>query len=102
MKRITFILLSLSMLIISASGCRAANDLASPSGASVPENSLVENTSDTAAVPAIKEEQPDNNWQFDTPENHGVDGALLKRIHDAIQHYCSTTSRDGYFLAQTH
>ncbi|HWQ41229.1 MAG TPA: serine hydrolase [Desulfosporosinus sp.] len=101
MKRITFILLILIILIISASGCRAANDIAGPSGASVPENELVENTPDTAAVPAIEEEWPDYNWQFDTPENHGVDGALLKSLHDAIQDiniYSVVIAKDGYII----
>lgn len=85
LTKITAILLSLLILIFSVSGCGAeANDVAG-----------------TAAVPTIEEEQPDNDWQFDTPENHGVDGAILESLHEAIKKieiYSVVIVKDGYII----
>ena len=76
MRKIISILLSLLILIVSLSGC-------------------------STSVPAIEKEPPDNDWQFDTPENHGVDGAVLDRLHDAIKDidiYSVVIAKDGYII----
>lgn len=86
MTKINSILLSLLILIFSASGCTEANDVAGTS---------------TPVVPTIEEEQPDNDWQFDTPENHGVDGAILESLHEAIKKieiYSVVIVKDGYII----
>ncbi|KUO67255.1 MAG: hypothetical protein APF84_16145 [Gracilibacter sp. BRH_c7a] len=102
MKKIISILLSLLILIVSLSGCSTATkDNPNTSGASEPESVSADNTPDTAPVPAIEKEQPDNDWQFDTPENHGVDGAVLDRLHDAIKDidiYSVVIAKDGYII----
>lgn len=80
MTKITSIILSLLILIFSASGC-----------APVPTKEPVDDPPGTAA----------NDWQFDTPENHGVDGAILKSFHDAIEEieiYSVVIAKDGYII----
>ncbi|MDX9871461.1 MAG: serine hydrolase [Clostridia bacterium] len=100
-KKITAILLSLLILISSASGCGGkANDVAG-TGAPILTSEPMDDPAGSTAVADIEEAPPDNDWQFDTPENHGVDGAILERFHDAIKEiemYSVVIVKDGYII----
>lgn len=101
MTKITTILLSLFILVFSASGCSTEANQVPGASAPVLTSKPLDNPPGTAVVPTIGEEQPNNDWQFDTPENHGVDGAILKRFHDAIKRieiYSVVIAKDGYII----
>ena len=47
------------------------------------------------------EPEPDNRWQFDAPENHGMDPALLEQMHIALTGapvYTVLTAKDGVIV----
>jgi CubicO group peptidase (beta-lactamase class C family) len=45
--------------------------------------------------------EPDNDWPYDAPENHGLNSAMLQDLHTALsdtQIYAAVTVRDGYIV----
>ena len=47
------------------------------------------------------EQVVDNDWQFDTPENHGVDSAILTQMHTVLTDapvYAVVTAKDGVII----
>ena len=75
MKKLLSLLLAL-VLIFAVPGCGSG-------GAEADESVEAAETTLVTTEPAT-EAPPANGWEFDTPENHGMDGALLARFHEAI------------------
>ena len=76
-KRLAFILAGvLALSACSAGGTPSSSDSASG------ESSLKAETLASSAEEPLPE--PDNNWQFDTPENHNMDSAVFDALHAAL------------------
>lgn len=73
-----------------------------PESEPIPESEASEESQSEAEIPIVeKEEEPDNDWQFDTPENHGMDASTLAQFHDAVDGvaiYSAVTAKDGYIV----
>ena len=78
MKKYTALLLA-GMLALSACSASPAN----PAGTSEPPIQEPPPQSVSEPEPA-PEPEVDNSWQFDTPENHGMDPAVLQDLHNAL------------------
>ncbi|MCL2034810.1 MAG: beta-lactamase family protein [Oscillospiraceae bacterium] len=56
---------------------------------------------DTPEPVEEEEPPPDNGWQFDAPENHGVDRDMLERFHATLANVdirCVLIVKDGYII----
>lgn len=117
MRKTSLILLSAAIIIFNLAGCAAkediiadANEPASTASESVSaesepvsESEAAEDSQSEAADPVIPEEPPNNSWEFDAPENHGVDGEMLGKLHDAIEEteiYSFVIAKDGYIISE--
>ena len=114
MKKITAVLLSVVLLGLCLTGCiMGENADADPSEAiSVSEaetnsqsegnSPIIENVAaDLPDEETANEDYLDNEWEFDAPEKHGMDGELLSALHTALagtQITSVVTVKDGYIV----
>lgn len=94
MKRILPLCMALVLIF---SGCAAQTGSSEPLESSEPSPP----SSSVAHAEEPEEELPDNDWAFDTPENHGVDSERLGKLHDAVAEteiYSVLIVKDGYII----
>lgn len=90
-------------LILIFTGCSAQTE-PDPELSSSSEPSTVDISQEVASPTeesAEEEAPPDNNWEIDTPENHGMDGELLNQLHEAAEEvniFSIVTIKDGYLV----
>ncbi len=97
MRKIIAILFSLILLQATLSGCSAniassgASDTREESESDIQGGSSTqvvitqESSREQSTEPEPPQEKPPEYlWEYDAPENHGMDGALLKNLHDAL------------------
>ena len=75
MKKVLLFLLAVLMIVASGCGDDAADG--KPAGSSVPVTQTTEVP--TTAPPPVFE------WKFGTPQAHGMDAAVLEKMHNALQ-----------------
>ena len=81
-----------------AAGCGAGAAGAAASGS--PPSSAAAEPAAPEPAPA-PEPEPDNSWTLDAPENHGMDPAVLTRLHEALAGssvYAMVTAKDGVLI----
>ena len=87
-------LLGLSVAAFIFSGCQS-----NTSNAQTPQTNDPAITTEAQAVPeAVK---PDNDWKYDSPENHGMSSEILASFHNALEEakiYAVVTVKDGYIV----
>ena len=72
------------IFIFYAVGCQNKNNTpVTGESTETDEPTNISENINTSTTPT--EEIPDNNWKFDTPENHGVNAALLNKLHKEIE-----------------
>ena len=113
MRKIIAIFFSLILLQATLSGCSAniassgASDARAGSESDMPNSSSTqvvitqESSREQSSEPEPPQEKPlEYLWEFDAPENRGVDGALLKSLHDAIPDYIHSVVlvKDGVII----
>jgi len=78
MKKV--LLLLLAILVLAASGCRDGTAVDKPTGAPAGASAPVTQTMEvpTTAPPVFE-------WQTGTPQAHGMDAAVLEKMHGAVQ-----------------
>lgn len=92
MKKRSVIVLSLLLMLIALTGCG--------NPASEDETVL------TSAEPLVTAEPPatqavDHDWEFDQPQNHGMDAGILRNLHDALEEteiHSVIIVKDGYIV----
>lgn len=85
MKRIFTVLLAITCLLSAcapAEGSLSVNSIDSISSPP-PPSSMVFSEPDSPPE-SSPEPEPDNSWQFDTPENHRMDSSVLEAMHTAL------------------
>ncbi len=117
MKKTSAILLSLALLCLTMTGCgtergseSAAQARESSAAASVSESiesvpPAAEEISGIEAVaslaPGPAEPERDNDWEFASPESHGMDGEMLAQLQTAVEPVginAIVTIKDGYVI----
>jgi len=107
-KKGTAALLIAVVLMFSSSGCQTGDSDVTDTGESANISESMNTTepvsnaqSSTAAFAIDDEPEPDNDWEFDAPENHGMDSELLEQLHSAVdgtEIYSVVTAKDGYII----
>ena len=110
MKKTISLLLFLLILLGSAAGCTPAVPAVPTTTAAittevptaVPTTTAPTTTVPVTTAPTEPEKEPvDNSWAFDTPENHGIDAALLTALHGAVadmEFRSIVIARDGVII----
>lgn len=89
----------LSLCVAAGCGAGAAGAPGAAASGSPPSSAAAE-----PAVPEpapAPEPEPDNSWTLDAPENHGMDPAVLTRLHEALAGssvYAMVTAKDGVLI----
>ncbi len=98
LKRL-FYIFAVSFLVLSICSCSC-----SPTENTDTSSAPVSSDSSEASEPVSAEEAeplPDNSWDFDTPEHHGMDAQMLARLHEALDEssvYGMVTAKDGVII----
>lgn len=105
-KRIISVFISAMLFIYITAGCGAGEniDTVAIGQADINEPVSINEAADdpqstTEAI--ITEPKPDNDWEFDTPDYHGVDGAILERLHESVKEtemYSIVIAKDGFII----
>ena len=109
MKKRIFALVCTFVLVLAASGCGAAGNSAAEVSASASESPSAPASESPAsgepasepAEPVVEEPPPDNSWEFDRPESHGVDPAILENLYAAVADtdlYAILIAKDGVVI----
>lgn len=108
-KKTVTVFLAVAFLLSACSGAEEKSpDIPAPSlpASSMQEAGVIESSLPEESLPEQEpvpepEPEPDNSWQTDTPENHGVDSAVLKQMHAALEGapvYAVLTAKDGVII----
>lgn len=99
MKKLFALLLTGSLLL---SACSQTGGKASHEAPPPPSSATASSEQEPIPEPMPEPEpEVDNSWQFDTPENHGVDAAVLGQMHMALADvpvYAVVTAKDGVII----
>ncbi len=104
MKKCLALLCTLAMLL---TGCLPGTEREAtpetPAAVGTESSSQEEGPEPDLGQEAEPEPEPEESldWEFDTPENHGMDGAVLERMHEALPDapvYAVVTVRDGVIV----
>ena len=104
MKKTTSTLLGVAIFAVFLAGCisgsRDTNSILGEVASSV-EPPPIEVAVDQESGTETGEDLPDNDWEIDSPGNHGMDGILLNELHNALvetEIYSVVTVKDGYLV----
>ena len=95
MKKIVFLVFAIMLLFVAGCGSDSgtvnvvSTAEAASSSEAVPSSVELQSAAESEAsssyeIPVVTEEENNNDWEFDVPENHGVDSALLDNFYNAI------------------
>lgn len=105
MKKLICILISIGLLAgCAAGGPNAAGSVGASSNSGQQSEDIVQSESVAPSQPkevAVPEQQADDDWQFDTPENHNMDSAVFEAMHEALKNsdiHTAVTVRDGVII----
>lgn len=108
MKRAALLCMILALLLSGCGTGAVSSSMDKSVGESAPER-IAEVSEQSQPVPPepteseSEEDEPvvNNDWEFDKPENHGVDGATLNQLHEAaeaVEIRSIVTVRDGVII----
>ncbi|MDD3193673.1 MAG: serine hydrolase [Oscillospiraceae bacterium] len=96
MKKLTALLLA-GMLALTACSSKTPSQPLQLENLSASAATALE----SAAAAEQSQPEPDNSWQFDMPENHGMDPAVFEQLHTALAGstvYAMVTAKDGVII----